>query len=272
MKSTLLQSLSSDTLLTVHRRHLLVAQALSLKVYSVKTSLLVRAISLPATAPTEHIISYFLDSRTDDRAYVASNSWLYLYNLTNGERVHGWRLDENEKVRHVCACADQELKPSESEAVYVVTKSGGDSLLWRVGLSEDKVVEKTQIFRVTGNITAVHSADAGRAVCLITAKDLVVINFDGTKWQAPRVFKMAELLTCMDVLKVGSGNTKKSKKGTGQRGGDIVVGDSSGAMYVLHGVVTSRAEVTPRKMHWHRMAVQSVKWALDGEYLCLYEW
>jgi NET1-associated nuclear protein 1 (U3 small nucleolar RNA-associated protein 17) len=260
---------SSTTLLTVHRRHLLVAQALSLKVYSVKTSLLVRAISLPATTPTERIISYFLDPRTDDRAYVASNSWLYLYNLTNGERVHRWRLDEREKVRQVCACADQELKPSESEVVYVVTKSNDDSLLWRVGLFEDKV-EKVQIFRGRGNITAVHPADAGRAVCLIIGKDLVVLNFEETKWQAPRVFKMAESLTCMDVLKVGSGNTKKSKKGAAQRGGDVVVGDSSGAMYVLHGVVTSRAEVTPRKMHWHRMAVQSVKWALDGEHSCLY--
>jgi hypothetical protein len=178
-----------------------------------------------------------------------------------------WRLDMGGENRQVCICADQELKPSETEIVYVVTKSKmDDSMLWRVSLSDNKVGEKTQLYRGRGTVVAVHPSDSGRAVSLITGKDIVIINSDGTKWQTPRVFKMTFPLTCMDVLTVAPATSKKGKKGAVQRGGDIVVGDSVGAIYVLHDAVASRAEITPRKMHWHRMAVSSVKWALDGEY------
>lgn len=56
------------------------------------------------------------------------------------------------------------------------------------------------------------------------------------------------------------------------RHGDIVVGNNEGAIYVLHDTIKPckvKTDPKPTKMHWHRMAVSSVKWALDGAFSSL---
>jgi len=258
-------------LIKLANRHLLVAQALSLKIYSTKTSLLVRTIKVPtsdsALTTPEHVVSYFIDPKSDDRAYIAtSNSQLYLYNRTTGERVGNPCKLALGPTRHVCACPDQKLESPESEVVYAVSQLLDESYsVWRIALSGHKVSGKVVIYSTRNNITRLRVADAGRAVCLISAREIVVVNGEGAEWHAPRVYKMANPLTCMDIQDTAMG--KKSKKNGGQRRGDIVVGDNVGALYVLHDVIKYskvEADHTPRKLHWHRMAVSSVKFALDG--------
>lgn len=61
---------------------------------------------------------------------------------------------------------------------------------------------------------------------------------------------------------------------------DLVVGDVRGVVF-LHddllaklfiqsqdGSLPPGASIMPRKMHWHRQAVQTVKWSLDGMSIC----
>lgn len=247
------------------------AQALSLMIYSTKTSLRIRSITIQAsvliTHCSEYIVSVVLDSRSEDRVYVAtSNSWLYLFNLTNGDQINKWNLGLG-SLQHVCLCSDQMLEPSESEVVYVVsadTKFEHPSVT-RISLSAGTVGARTELYRSRSHIVAVHVTDAGRVVCLITGRNILVLNGE-SRHVAPRVYQMAHPLTCMDTY-LPSSSIETGNKSAAQRSGDIVVGDITGAIYILHNVIKPskiRTVYTPTKHHWHRMAVCSVKWALDG--------
>lgn len=247
------------------------AQSLTLKIYSTKTSLLVRSITITdafVVSNAEYIVSYFLDPRSDDRVYIAtSGSKVFLHNVATGELVQKWNIGVGH-VRHVCVCAGQALSEDESEVLYVA--AGHPNLMeesvWRVSLIVAKV-SKTEIYRSRIPIVDLRVADAGKAVCLISGRDIAIVNSNGAKWLAPRVYKMAIELTCMDVYSGSSATpAKKGKKGGAKRGGDVVVGDTAGAIYVLHDVIKSSKveDHTPMKLHWHRLAVSSVKWALDG--------
>jgi NET1-associated nuclear protein 1 (U3 small nucleolar RNA-associated protein 17) len=58
---------------------------------------------------------------------------------------------------------------------------------------------------------------------------------------------------------------------------DLVVGDVRGVVFLhddllaklfiqsQNGALPSGASLVPRKLHWHRQAVQTVKWSLDGK-------
>ena len=248
---------------------------MSLKIYSTKTSLLVRMITVPASNSAlitpEHVVAYFVDPKSDDRVYIAtSHSQLYLYDLTTGKLVGSpWKLALGLTL-HVCVCPDQKPESPKSEVVYAVAQLSDSSLsVWRVTLSGPQVSGKVVIYSTRNRITRLCVADAGRAVCLIAAREVVVINGEGTEWHAPRVYKMANPLTCMDTQVSDLSTGKKSKKNGGRRRGDIIVGDNVGALYVLHDVIKySKVETghTPRRLHWHRTAVSSVKSALDGTF------
>ncbi|KAF8248717.1 tricorn protease domain 2-containing protein [Wilcoxina mikolae CBS 423.85] len=263
--------LGLDPVFSQNEKHLLVAQALSLKIFSSKTSLLVRIITLPAFASiihsSEYIVSFFLDHRWDDRVYVAtSNSRLYLFDFARGERIHEWNLGLG-LVQHVCVCPDQILESSESEVVYVVSagRRFQDTSITRVSLSAGRLGTKVVLYRSKSLITAVRIADAGRVVCFISERNIVVINGECR----PRAYEMAHLLTCMDIY-LPSSSAGTGKQAAARRYGDIVVGDNTGAIYVLHGVIKpSKVETdfASTKYHWHRVAVCSVKWALDGSYI-----
>ncbi|KAF8531806.1 quinon protein alcohol dehydrogenase-like superfamily [Trichophaea hybrida] len=265
--------LGLDPVFSHNEKHLLVAHALSLKIFSSETSLLVRIIMLPAFASiiysSEYIVSFFLD-RSDDRVYVAtSNSRLYLFDFERGKRIHEWNLGLG-LVQHVCLCPDQILESSESEVVYVVSAGAHsqDTSITRVSLAASRLGTKVILYRSKRLITAVQIADAGRVVCFISEADIVVIHGECR----PRAYKMPDLLTCMDIYLPSSsvGMGKKSKQEATQRYGDIVVGDCTGAIYLLHGVIKCsevETDFASTKYHWHRVAVCSVKWALDGSYI-----
>jgi NET1-associated nuclear protein 1 (U3 small nucleolar RNA-associated protein 17) len=257
-------------------RYLFVAQPNSLKIYATKTSLLVRTIALPTTGSHqclefEEIVSYFLDPRADDRIYVATSfAHLFLFNTANGEQIDKWTIQDN--TRHVCVCMDQDLEGSESEVVYVVTDGNkGTSDVWCYSLSSGVVLRSNKIYTAHRSISAISVVDRGWTVCLISGKSVVIINRDGSGWTAPRVYMMASQLTCMDAYlsrsSVETNKSKKGKKGSLRPTGDIVVGDSTGTIYILHDIIRSgnrTTEHTPQKLHWHRVSVSSVKWALGG--------
>lgn len=245
------------------------AQAVSLKVYSTTTSLLVRAIDIPTCSSnvrnSDRIVSYCLDPRSDSRVYVTTScSNIYLFDFTAGRKIRSWNLGLS-AVKHACVCLEQAIGSSESEVVYTAS---GDSKIKRHRMSENSVGGGQELYQCNASVAALRVADAGRAVCLIAGRNVVVLNSEN--WKEPRVYPMDFPLTCMDIyLPDTSPETTKKKKGAALRHGDIVVGNNEGAIYVLHDVIKScKAQTDPRpmKMHWHRMAVSSAKWALDGAF------
>ena len=101
-----------------------------------------------------------------------------------------------------------------------------------------------------------------------------------------RVFESTDYISSIDVRVTAANKGQKSKskesKSKAETFGvvDVVVGDVKGSIFVhsdlLRKMIQSQnavasgkpaADMLPRKMHWHRKAVQSVKWSLDGNYI-----
>jgi len=97
-----------------------------------------------------------------------------------------------------------------------------------------------------------------------------------------RIFESTDYISSIDVRVTDRPSATKSKKTKVETAGivDVVVGDVKGSIFVhtdlLRRLVQSQQAATagkpavdllPRKMHWHRKAVGSVKWSLDGNYI-----
>lgn len=90
-----------------------------------------------------------------------------------------------------------------------------------------------------------------------------------------------EWITCIDTRirqdLESQGNTKAPVKGV-VAAVDIVVGGLKGAMFIYEDILRrlkskgsskktgTEDSLMPRKLHWHRNAVASVKWSADGVY------
>lgn len=97
-----------------------------------------------------------------------------------------------------------------------------------------------------------------------------------------RVFESIDAIKCLDMrvsFRTGAEleGLKKSSMLKKTPIVDLVVGDVKGVVF-LHddllaklfiqaqdGTLPSGVSIIPRKMHWHRQAVQTVKWSLDGK-------
>jgi len=93
-----------------------------------------------------------------------------------------------------------------------------------------------------------------------------------------RVFESSETIKSLDIRVSDRKDTSLSKKNILKKTPvvDLVVGDIRGMIFVhsdlagklftlsSDGSLPSGLSIAPRKMHWHRQAVNTVKWSLDG--------
>lgn len=95
-----------------------------------------------------------------------------------------------------------------------------------------------------------------------------------------QMFEAADHIASLDT-RVGrsmhSTSQKTPKKNNSESNAvDLVIGDVRGAIFIYHDMLANLKQasklggqpVVPRKHHWHRKAVRSVKWSLDGMYFC----
>lgn len=98
-----------------------------------------------------------------------------------------------------------------------------------------------------------------------------------------RVFESIDYISSIDVRVTERPKSSKDKKKTkAEIYGivDVVVGDVKGSIFVHNDLLyklyhaqhaasagKSAVDLQPRKMHWHRKTVDTVKWSLDGNYI-----
>lgn len=94
-----------------------------------------------------------------------------------------------------------------------------------------------------------------------------------------RVFESTDFISSLDVRvsKRSSNLGRKASKTDKLSVVDVVVGDVKGAIFVHNDLLANlirshnpsadgphQINLIPRKLHWHRKSVQSLKWSLDG--------
>lgn len=192
-------------------------------------------------------------------------------------------------IERICTVTGAE---DESPVVFVAGEVKGASLraVYHAKLLPESKVELEEITKAPKGFSGMQVTSNGTVVVLMVKEQVWVIKSRNGKWDIKK-YSLPETLKCMDILPVREATeVKGKKKATGPSGGHVIVGDKKGALYILHDVllpaekrpkvekkegeqkgekqkapVAQKAPMVPKKLHWHREAVASVKWALNGE-------
>lgn len=282
----------------VHR-FLIVANRTTIHIYSSSTSHLVRSIKLKIDSTTRsnaRIITYSLSPTEPTLLWVAcSDGVIYRVDWTSGAGAdESWTISST-GCNHMTV-ASMESAGRRRDVVFTteMRKGGG----WRITaneLADDETEEIKTVTRTvyTSNmkISFLKTAREGSIVVAASEQRVLIGSLRSTAYDTVdkikyefRVFSSSDLISSLDVRAYQRPQLEDVKKNSLKKVPivDVVVGDVKGSIFVHNDLLgnlvraqdsKSMVNILPRKLHWHRNAVNTVKWSLDGmfwtPYFCL---
>jgi NET1-associated nuclear protein 1 (U3 small nucleolar RNA-associated protein 17) len=273
-------------------RFLIVANRTTVQVYSTSNSLLTRTIKLQIDAskgPNARIITYCLSPTDSDFVWVAcADGTIYRINWTNGAGTdQSWTISSTGCIHMTVASMDSAGRRRDVVFTTEIRKDGG----WRITANElappggpietaaKTIYTSTQRinFMKTAKGGTVIVAASGNRVLLGSLRSIEFGTIDKIKYEF-RVFESTDAISSLDI-KTSDREKAPVVKGQTLKGFpivDVVVGDVKGSIFVhndlLQNLYMSQRggqevpgiSLIPRKLHWHRQTVYTVKWSLDG--------
>lgn len=280
--------LPRDPIFSVDEKFIILGTQKALEIYVAETSLL--AYKLPVSGAGE-VTAYALSTTESNRVYVAESTGLItLWDWVLRQKIGRWDIGATVRNMTVITHADEDLvychEPGKSHIVNVHALRTGA----QAATTELKPILKTSL-----NILDIQVLLEGKFVVVACGDSLMVGKRQKQSKTAVQDFeyvwrelKFAQRLTTFsayvrDPVEVTG---KAVKSGQDHRDIiDIAIGDVSGAILLFEDILASFAAIEcvqkggktkadsaetlrPKKLHWHRDAVGSVKWSLDGKSLC----
>ncbi|CAG8953167.1 hypothetical protein HYFRA_00003367 [Hymenoscyphus fraxineus] len=279
--------LNHEPVFSADEKNLILASRTTLHVYSTATSLLTRSIKLNIVEPLPEtrIVSFSLSPTTPNLVWAAcSDGRIFKVDWTTGEGAEdSWRISSTGCIYMTVASMESAGRRRD----IVFTTEIGKNDVWRVTANELTATEpmartiytcNSRInFIKTGYEGAVIAATSGNKIMLGNLRSANFGTVDKIRYEF-RVFESADTICSLD-LKVSKRPAAENPSHQLSRPiVDLVVGDVLGSIFVhddllanLHrlqdGKLPKGISITPRKLHWHRQAVHTVKWSLDGNYI-----
>lgn len=282
-----------DTAKLTYPRFFIVAHQNSLHVYSTETSLLVRSISLEDNKTLRplgaRVVAYSISPSDPKKLWVAcSDGAVFNIDWTTGTGTHDfWNVSS---VGLACMTVSLMESQGRKRDVVFTTERAKDNA-WRITAHElnppdSKIPNASKtIHRSATPIQLLQSVDDGQVIVAASKNSIAVGSLKSPDFGTVnhivfefRVFEAPKFITCLDVQRpVVSGSTSTKVSDIDRlEVVDLVVGDVEGQIFIYHDILRnlalaeadpkqSSATLRARKIHWHRNAVQSVKWSLDGE-------
>lgn len=246
------------------------------------------------TSSAGSISGFALSKVNPSQLYVSTSSGLIvLWDWLEGRELGRWDLDSH--VHGLAVCASQE---SSRDTVYTletrqVPDRGTHRVITAHTLQNGFEAAQTEHVTVLETRTSLRSFQVlleGKVIIAASRDVLVIANMDkpGDKslresaytW---RELKCTEPITCFDAMAVirDSKKTKKLQQKSHTLPSDqslnVVVGGARGMIFVYEDLLNSlvqsergnkptelTADLKPRILHWHRQAVGTARWSLDG--------
>ncbi|KAF2281510.1 WD40 repeat-like protein [Westerdykella ornata] len=280
--------LRQDPVFTADEKHVILSDDKSLKVYEVETSTLAQSIS----KPSPFISAYALSASNTNQVYTASASGLIsLWDWTLGKIIGRW--DVGAHVRSISVVKDP---ATNMDLVFTHETSSRHNVINVHALrtrEQGAPTELKEIYkRKRSNISGFQVLLSGKIVVVSVDKSILV----GTRSESHksalqeyvyvwREFQTSMRVTAFDAYVRTPSNPEGKASATKSRDHlDLVVGDQEGAILWFEDILASFARLEksrkegarsntdldmlrPKRLHWHREAVASVKWSRDGNYL-----
>jgi NET1-associated nuclear protein 1 (U3 small nucleolar RNA-associated protein 17) len=278
---------TADPTFSPDEKHLIIANLRSLCIYATETSLLANTLPVDDKGV---LTAYALSSTKPNRVYIAdSTGQVALWDWVSGKNVARWWLRST--IVHMAVITKPE---SESDELMYCVDAGGKNISLRILPIKAKANEPRHSLKQildTGSSTI-------RGIQVLLQGKYVVVSSDDSITVGKRVkansktelqdfeyvwreFKFSKRITTFNAYHREPQETGKGKKvAQDQREViDIAVGHDSGVVLLFEDILASFAAIEkgkkgkidtaeglkPKRLHWHRDAVGSVKWSLDGK-------
>lgn len=243
--------------------------------YSTATSLLVRSLQLDGR---EKVTSYTISAADKNHLFVSTYSGLVLkWDWTTGEEIKRWK--SSTKLLFISTYLQDQIDTTSSHLLMINEASNQNRRVSRATFleSSDGIVDGKVLLEQRHLASWSEVLDGGRCLVLYAENKLLLGQLARRPQDAPPTYVWRELnvprsITSIDVRShTLSSSTKKKRLAM-----DVVVGCQDGLIFIYDDILfrlTSKAKspeedtVVSRRFHWHRNAVLTVKWSLDGNYV-----
>jgi NET1-associated nuclear protein 1 (U3 small nucleolar RNA-associated protein 17) len=255
-----------DPILTADDEHLILPTRFDVRVYARSTSLLLRRLQPRLKNDEDQVVSCALSKTTASHLFIAtSHGAITLYDWTSGSRIMRWHSKG----------ALSQLVTLQSQVLAVSHQPGAKEStidIRTLDLSNSRQGLDSELLKradITHNIY--FSEDAN--VLVATARNRLLIGWG--KDRATSQFEWRELqvpggIASFDaraVVERRSVSTPRVDVAVGSRSGEIMVYEDILFKMIGREKQNQALDVSARILHWHRHAVNTVKWSKDGTYL-----
>lgn len=278
--------LPQDPIFSADEKHLILANARSLQVYSTETSLLAKALPLNS----QYLSTYSLSSINPNHIYTAnSEGRITLWDWAEDKEIGHWEFESN--IRRISVVRQPQ---SEHDLVYSHELGKRHIVNVHAICTTEKGVqmELKQIYKTKLPIVDIQVLLEGKIVVITTHNSIAIgkrtklhktalQDFEYT-W---REFQTSKRITCSNAfVRAPEQEGGAAQAAQSQRDHiDLAFGDQDGMIYHFEDVLTSLVKLEksqkgdpkpetvlemlrPKRLHWHREAVGSVKWSRDGTF------
>ena len=278
--------LPQDPVFSSDEKFLILANVRGLQIYSTETSLLAHVLPVGSGVLT----AYSLSSTKPTQVYIANSAGLItLWDWVDAKKLGRWDIGTN--IRQIAVVT----QPDTNQDLVYCHEVGGSHVINVHALrtrDQKSQTDLKRIFKSKSPISKIEVLLGGNVVVVACANSVVVGRRSKLQKTALQDFEYIwrEFTTSKRITALCSYIQPQESLGEGKRASqqlkdnlDIAIGDESGAIHLFEDLLSVSAgleksqkkredpsadleSLKPKRLHWHREAVGSLKWSLDGRF------
>jgi NET1-associated nuclear protein 1 (U3 small nucleolar RNA-associated protein 17) len=270
--------LPQDPVFSSDEKFLILANVRGLQIYSTETSLLAHVLPVGSGVLT----AYSLSSTKPTQVYIANSAGLItLWDWVDAKKLGRWDIGTN--IRQIAVVT----QPDTNQDLVYCHEVGSSHVINVHALrtrDQKSQTDLKRIFKSKSPISKIEVLLGGNVVIVACANSVVVGRRSKLQKTALQDFEYIwrEFTTSKRITALCSYIQPQEPLGEGKRASqqlkdnlDIAIGDESGAIHLFEDLLSVSAgldpsadleSLKPKRLHWHREAVGSLKWSLDGRF------
>ncbi|KAJ5778578.1 hypothetical protein N7520_001824 [Penicillium odoratum] len=257
-----------DTVMTSDEAHLFIGLDTAVQVFATSTSRLVRTLQMEAG---QSVIGFKICPIDQEILYIFTSSFVTKWHWDSGKRLARWGNGSR------AVAVDVPLVENESQlAAYtiVIQKDGKRQISINalndkkapgiIALNTDDQINKIQV--VSGGRVII--ACDGTRVFMGTTTNVDLENAESVQYKWRETI-LPSTATCFHMRQRSAQDTKPKNLDVI----DLAVGETGGSILVYQDILSTlfgrntEKKTSPQRLHWHRGAVNTVRWSRDGNYI-----
>ncbi|KAJ5096264.1 hypothetical protein NUU61_005620 [Penicillium alfredii] len=264
-----------DPILTADEAYLFVGLETAVQVFATSTSRLSRTLQMETG---QKVVGYKLCPADSENIYIFTSGSVTKWHWNSGKRLSRWETS--------CTTLSADLASMESGAEFttlffsIELQNGGKRQIV-INTSGDKKLQSVTALHTNKRIHDLKVIQGGRIIIASDGQHILLGSTASAELEnletvqySWREATLPVSTTCFDLRESAPAARSKTPDTRDSESIDLVVGESGGAILIyqdilasLFGKQNSDKKPSPRKLHWHRGPVNSVRWSQDGNYI-----